>query len=210
MRSQAIKRKSWTISIGIATIVLVAVIIWIDIATGVWNEVVILSGLAAGFVTFILTVTVLDRLLAKAAEERWEPVTRLALTEFLHAIADEEHSEISKGKIIPRTLPLIDDRRNTATQLQLLRQQIVNERKQLSDALSRWAGFLASSSSNETILTHIAEIALQLDATRDSTLEAEDPKQLTSVAQLNDQIRNCNAVIKNLEQELLKKLPRED
>ncbi|MFM9379135.1 hypothetical protein ACJMNC_16410, partial [Gordonia sp. VNK21] len=60
---------------------LVLVIVWLDISTNVWSEVVILSGLAAGLVTFILTVMVLDKVVSRSTERRWAPVTRLALSE---------------------------------------------------------------------------------------------------------------------------------
>jgi hypothetical protein len=64
---------------------LIVLILWIDVTTAVWQEVVILSGLAAGLVTFLLTVLVLDRVIARSTARRWDPVNRLALTEFLHA-----------------------------------------------------------------------------------------------------------------------------
>lgn len=207
MHSKQRTRRSWTVVIAIIALMLIAVILWIDLTTGLWNELVIFSGLAAGFVTFILTVTVLDRLMAKAAEERWAPVTQLALTDFLHAIADEENSEISKGKIVPRTLPEIP--KNTSYPLQDLhglREKIVNERNQLSNILSRWSSFLASSGSNEIILRHIAEIALQLDAVRDSALEAEDPDSPGDINALNQQIQTCNNAIFSLEKEIIAKL----
>jgi hypothetical protein len=71
---------------------LIVLILWIDVTTAVWQEVVILSGLAAGLVTFLLTVLVLDRVIARSTARRWDPVNRLALTEFLHAIADDDRS----------------------------------------------------------------------------------------------------------------------
>ena len=55
-----------SIAVAIGAFALVAVILWLDISTGVWSEVVILSGLAAGLVTFILTVMVLDRVVARS------------------------------------------------------------------------------------------------------------------------------------------------
>lgn len=207
MHSKQRTRRIWTIAIAVAALALIAVILWIDLTTGLWNELVIFSGLAAGFVTFILTVTVLDRVMAKAAEERWAPVTQLALTDFLHAIADEESSEISKGKIVPRTLPKIPkNASDPLKEIHELREKIVSERNQLSHTLSRWSSFLASSGSNEIILRHIAEIALQLDAVRDSALEAEDPEKPGNITALNQQIQTCNSAIFSLEKEIIAKL----
>lgn len=93
---------------AVGALVLVGVILWIDFTTGVWNELVIMADLAAGLVSFLLTVTVLNRIMVRSNERRWAPVHHLALSEFIHAIADEDRSEISRGKIVARTLPVID------------------------------------------------------------------------------------------------------
>ena len=47
---------------------------------------------------------VLDRVIARSTARRWAPLNRLALSEFLHAIADERRSEISRGAVVPRAL----------------------------------------------------------------------------------------------------------
>lgn len=162
--------------IGLLIGLVVFVIIWFDVTSAIWQEVVILSGLAAGFVTFLLTVLVLDKVLARSTARRWAPVNRLAFTEFLHALADDRHSELSRGLIVPRTLRLPefdDDHDAYVAGLEDLRQVLLAERSRLADLLGRWSGFLVSSGANETVLLHIADIALSLDVIRDASLEAE-------------------------------------
>lgn len=171
MNTVAARRKTLQTAAFIGGLLVVGVIIWVDIATGIWQELVILSGLAAGLVTFILTVLVLGRIIERNAARRWAPINRLALTEFLHAIVDENASEIALGEFVPRTLSFPDELH--AGSLATLREQVVHERRALSDALSRWTTFLASSGDNEAILLHIANIALQLDFVRDTAHEAE-------------------------------------
>lgn len=99
------KLKVWNIVAGVVTAVLLVVIIWIDVASGFWQEMVILSGVAAGFVSFVLTAMFLDQAVARHQHQKWYPVTRLALTDLLHAIADDERSDIRRGQIIARSLP---------------------------------------------------------------------------------------------------------
>lgn len=162
--------------LGVAATVACVIIVWLDVVSGIWQEVVILSGIAAGLVTFVLTVMVLDKVLARSTARRWAPVNRLAVTEFLHALADDEHSEITRGLVVPRTLnePAVgpgDPGYDAA--LDELRRRVHDERSGLTGLLGRWAPFLASSGENEMILLHVADIALALDAIRDSSLEAE-------------------------------------
>lgn len=180
--------------------IVVAVILWIDIATGVWQQVVILSGLAAGLVTFILTVVVLDRVVEKSTARRWAPINRLAITEFLHAIVDDDASEIAHGQFVPRSLDLPTDLHPTS--LATLRHQVVAERRALSDALSRWTTFLASSGDNETILLQIADIALHLDLVRDAALAAEHRGSAANAPELHDSINRCNRHLSALVDEL--------
>lgn len=171
------QERTTRIAAAIGGVAVIAVILWIDVATGFWQDLVILSGLAAGLVTFLLTVLVLDRIVARSTARRWAPINRLALSEFLHAIADEERSEIARGRVVPRALPALrEDAPGQALphELHRLRTQVVAERRALSDALSRWAEFLASSGDNETVLRHVAGIALRLDRVRDAALDLEE------------------------------------
>lgn len=150
---------------------LVGVIVWIDVATGLWQDLVILSGLAAGLVMFILTTVVLNRITERSTAKRWAPMNRLAITEFLHAIVDDRASEIARGLFVARTLKLPEHL--TAESLKTLRHQVVQERRSLSDALSRWASFLTSSGDNERILLHVANVSLYFDTVRDAALAIE-------------------------------------
>lgn len=203
MNTQWVQVRRTALIVG--ALVVVAAIIWLDIVSGIWQEVVILSGLAAGLVTFVLTVLVLDRVLARSTARRWAPVNRLALSEFLHALADDDVSEISRGQIVPRALPHVE-RSLTAVDyadaLHRLRSSVVHERRRLSDALSRWAPFLASSGDNETILQHIAEIALLLDSIRDATIDAEDQSDADAHAHLTQETRLANEQLNSLVTEL--------
>src|SRR5690606_17163398 len=60
--------------------------------TGLWHDYVILSGLAAGVVTFVLTALIVDRVVARSTHERRAAVTRLAISDMLHAVADENEA----------------------------------------------------------------------------------------------------------------------
>lgn len=197
--------RSKDIAQAVGALVLVGVILWIDFTTGVWNELVIMAGLAAGLVSFLLTVTVLNRIMVRSNERRWAPVHRLALSEFIHAIADEDRSEISRGKIVARTLPVIvadTDPKDLAFSLQELRRQVIREREQLSDVLSRWAEFLVSSGDYEDTLRHIADIAWTLDKVRDVSVDVEESMSETSIEALNSEVTSCNERIWALEEEL--------
>jgi len=189
----------------VGAIVVVIVIVWVDVASGIWQEFVILAGVAAGVVTFILTVLVLDRVLARSTARRWSPVNRLALSEFLHALADEEHSEISRGHIVPRSLPRVPidpPPEDPADELHRLREIVVAERRILADTLSRWAQFLASSGENEAVLLHVADIALRLDGVRDAALDAEITPDGATLRVLDLEIVGCNAALQALVGEL--------
>jgi len=195
--------------------VLVIGILWIDISTGIWQDLVIVAGLAAGLVTFLLSALVLNRIIARQAEKRWAPVNRLAVTEFLHAIADDEKSEIAHGVIVARSLPDIADitdsadsadRRVFAASLHALREAVARERSELSGALSRWAEFLTTSGDNELTLRHVADIALQLDRVRDTALEIEQQPSVAGRERLLSEIAECNKHFSLLIDELQRRL----
>ncbi|MCB1297380.1 MAG: hypothetical protein KDB08_00165 [Microthrixaceae bacterium] len=157
-------------------IIAVIGILWIDIATGLWQDYVILAGLAAGLVTFVLTALVVDRAVARSQHRRWAPLSRLAFTDMLHALADERASEVALGKIVPRTLaPVAMDAAAAETRdaTARLRHAVVGERRQLTAVLSSWASFLAASADAGQVLEHAANIAERLDLMRDVTLEVD-------------------------------------
>ena len=206
------------ILVGVAAFVVIGLILWLDITTGIWADLAVVSGLAGGLVSFLLTVTVLDRLVARAAARRWAPVNRLALVEFLNSIADDEHSEISRGLIVPRKLPQLDESSvNLSKDLHTLRERVLRERALLSEALGTWAQFLASSGDNTFVMRHVAEFALQLERVRDAALDAEDSRSEAGAAVtgkefvlLNEQIDRCNAAMVTLESELRTQITLED
>ncbi|MGL3150784.1 hypothetical protein ACSS7Z_10530 [Microbacterium sp. A82] len=209
MRRDAARVQTQRIAVLVGAFVVIGIILWIDIATGIWQELVILSGLAAGLVTFLLTALVLSRVMEKSAARRWAPVNRLALSEFLHALADEEGSEISRGRVHPRSIPTLVDASTPAelsAQLHVLREVVVDERRRLSEALSRWAEFLASSGDNEEILRHVAAIALRLDRVRDAALELEESPQPQNKEPLVREIDGCNTKFSALVDELQERL----
>lgn len=168
----------------VGAIVLILVIIWVDVQTQLWQEFVILAGLAAGLITFLLTVLFVDDAVARGAAKRWAPVTRLALTEILHGLSDEERSEPSMGLIVARrlTAPTITDTRASGAvgngdlkqQSHLLRVAVVEERQNLATALGAWANFLASSDDNVSLMRRIARFTLHLESVRDLALELDE------------------------------------
>lgn len=195
----------------ILVILAVVAIVWIDIATGLWQDYVILSGLAAGLVTFVLTALIIDRAVARSAHRRWAPLTRLALTDILHALADERASEVALGKIVARLIaPLAVDAAPAQMQQACahLRHEVVAERRQLTRLLSSWAAFLAASADATDVLEHTAVIAERLDRMRDAAIEVEasiaqgttnEPPQLS---RLNGEIGEYNAAVDRLIGEL--------
>lgn len=189
----------------IAALALVAAILWIDIATGLWQDYVILSGLAAGVVTFILTALIVDRVISRSTHRRWAPVT---LTDLLHALADEETSEIAHGKVVPRLIdPIADDARFPT--LSELREAIVTERRTLTDAVALWSTFLASSADATELLDDAAEVAERLDLIRDAALGAESAGAQTGAAgisDLNGEIGRYNAAVESLVSELRRQI----
>lgn len=190
---RAISERVRRIAAVIGSIVVLGVILWIDIATGLWQDLVVLAGVAAGLVTFVLTVLVLDRLVARSTARRWAPVTRLALTELQRVMADEEKSEISRGDIRPRLLPRPPTTDADLSQwLHELRELVMRERSQLANVLGMWSSFLASSSDNEDLLIRIADIALQLDRVRDVSLEVEEGGSDGDLSHLTHEITTCN------------------
>ena len=201
------------VALGLGAAVVLSVILRIDIATGVWQERVILAGVSAGLVTFVFTVLVLDRIVARSTAMRWAPVARLALTDVLHVVADEDSSEISRGMIKPRLLPQPPplEAPDLIEQLHELRLTVVDERTRLTNVLAAWSSFLASSTDNEDLLIRIASIALQLDRVRDESLELEELRTPADHAELVAEISACNAhfssLVRDIEQRIETDLP---
>lgn len=162
------------LSAGLGTIalILLIVVIWIDVATNMWQQTVILSGVAAGLLTFLLTALFLDGAVSRREHRKWAPVTRLALSDLLHTIADEGKSDVRRGKIVARTLPVEVD--PTVANLDTLLRDVVIERDDITTVLARWAQFLASSADVQDLMIHIADLAENLDYIRDEAVEIEE------------------------------------
>lgn len=204
----------------ISAIVLIAVVIWIDINTSLWQDLVIISGLAAGFVTFLLTSLFLNHFIQRSTQRHWAPVTRLALTEMLHQLADEDHSDLSQGRIQPRQLPTLAAATNPRILListDNLRATVVHERSHISTVLGTWWGFLSAASDTDGIMRQIADIALLFERVRDASLELDatvdqaeqhslDDASRHALEVLNNQIVVCNASIARIVTEISSRL----
>lgn len=171
-------RRALDIAAALFMVLLLVFIVWLDITSGVWAETVILSGIAAGILTFFLTALFIERWMAAREHRKWSPVTRLALTDILHTLADDEHSDIRRGHIVPRTLSIPDH--PTREQLDFLLHEVVRERDEITAALARWAQFLAASADVQDLMNHIADLAESLDNIRDCVVELESGTQNTN------------------------------
>lgn len=194
------------IIILITALVLIGVVIWIDVTTTIWQELVILSGLAAGLVTFLLTSLFIDRIIHRSTQRHWAPVTRLALTEILHQLADETRSELSLGQVVPRQLPTIEpsaERQALQADTADLRTVVVQERSRVATVLGTWWSFLSSASDSDDVVRHIADVALLFDHVRDASLKFDEALSTTTqpltdagardaLAALNSKILTCN------------------
>lgn len=202
------KYRVWNTVAAILTLICLVAIVWLDVHSGFWQEMVILSGVAAGLVTFLLTAFFLDDAVARREHRKWFPVTRLALTDLLHTIADDAHSDLLRRRIVARTLPTAVQA-NTAD-LDSLLQSVIIERDEITAVLARWAQFLSSSADVTDLMVHIAALAEHLDRVRDEVLEIEaelaetsDAAQ-TDLAKLHRHLANYNTSTAMTIQELLR------
>ncbi|HIW63232.1 MAG TPA: hypothetical protein H9881_12300 [Candidatus Stackebrandtia excrementipullorum] len=147
--------KMLRIVLALGAVITVGAIIWIDVATDIWQKYVVIAGLAAGLVTFVLTALVIDRVIARSTHERWAPVTRLALGDLRRQLTVDQFDE---GDSV-RRLPAVDEE----GALDALIEAAAAEREALAVALSRWASFLSASADVSDIMDEIAEIAERLD-----------------------------------------------
>lgn len=205
---------------SVAALVLIVVVIWVDVTTTIWQELVILSGLAAGLVTFLLTSLFIDRFIQRAQRRRWAPVTRLALTEVLHQFADDQHSELTKGHIEPRRLPTLVESQTTHMLLSStrgLRATVARERTRLSTVLGTWWNFLSATPGTDDLVRHIADATLLFDRVRDASLELDtaleqrgvphaDEQSRAALATLNTEVLACNSAIAGIVREINSRL----
>lgn len=192
------RSRLWRRAALAGALVATVVVIWLDVRTGLWQETVILSGIAAGMLTFALTALYIDRFVERAAQKRWLPLTRLALMDILHSLSDPDRSEITHGRITPRLLP--QGEWEGGDDVSDLLHAVSRERQHVTHTLARWAGFLASSADVQTLMVHIALVAQQLDAVRDSAMEFDLPDAATlrepAKAELNERIATYNSTIR--------------
>lgn len=193
-----------------AAVVAMVVVVVVDITTGLWQDVVILSGVVAGLLTFILTALFLDRVLARSQHARWLPVTRLALTDIAHSLADDARSEITRGRIVPRSIPVpaADDATPAPGAVDDLLRQVVAERALIAATMGRWSAFLAASGDVRTLMLHIAGVAERLDAIRDTALEIESGRAGAGPAHLGEMIEAYNAAVAAATEETMSLLQR--
>ena len=204
----------------VSALVLIGIVIWLDVTTTIWQELVILSGLAAGLVTFLLTSLFLDRFIQRDTQRHWAPVTRLALTEVLHQLADEEHSELSQGHVAPRQLPTLSESFNKSALLddtESLRTLVEQERSHIATVLGTWWNFLSATSDADGLIRHIADATLLFDHVRDASLELDEalqraPQQQIDehshdvLATLNNRVVTCNKSIAHIVTEISERL----
>ncbi len=145
--------------LGAFALVVIALIIWVDLATDLWQKYVIISGLAGGLITFVLTTLVVERIIARADHERWEPVTHLALGDLRRRLAEEPGTPRARRLPDPRSAVPVDSAAITA-----LLETVDDERDLLIASLARWSAFLSSSADVTEIMDGIAQVALRLDA----------------------------------------------
>lgn len=204
------------IAAGIVTLI----ILWLDATTSIWEQRVILSGLAASLATFLVTYIVVNSFLHRARERRWAPVTGLALTDLLHSLADGEASEVNRGIVISRSFSIPeladpDDDFELEQWAELL-DLVLEERDMLTHRLAAWSQFLASSADNEEIMQHVASASMRLDRIRDAVLQAEaqyspegviDQQALAKATEaVHIQVAQYNAHLEDLVNEIKQRL----
>ena len=173
-------RRALNIAGTVLVVLFMVFVVWLDLHSSFWQEAVILSGIAAGILTFFLTALFLERWMANREHEKWLPVTRLALTDLLHTVADDDESDIKRGHVVPRNLemPEVLDKES----LDALLHQVVEERNEISKTLARWADFLAASADVQDLMVHVANLAQSLDDVRDAVIELETESVPTAEA----------------------------
>ena len=140
----------------IAILALIIVVIVVDIHTTLWQELVILSGLVAGVITFLLTTFFIDRILQRSQRARQAPLRRLALVELLHALADDDHSQLMRGILRVRQLP--EPTANSSKELAARTEEI------LSQAAVGLEEKLASHTGHQTELAELAGAVTRANA----------------------------------------------
>ena len=146
-------------------VVIVALIVWVDLSTDLWQKYVVMSGLAGGLITFVLSALVIDRLIARSAHERWAPVTRLALGDLRRQLsAEPDHHDVARARRLPEPAASAD--------LTALIEAAAAERDALAATLAQWSSFLAASADVTDIMDGAADVAERLDRIGEVAVEA--------------------------------------
>lgn len=195
--------------------VVICSIILIDVHTTLWQELVVLSGLAAGLVTFLLTTLFIDRALQRSQAKRQAPIRRLALTELLHGIADEDRSALTRGVVVPRKLPSLQtsDDADLSRQIHQLLHAADTERRNLAKILGTWALFFTSNDGEERLVEHVARNTLRFETVRDAALALEASieaggDRTAALSTASRQIEACNHGIEDLARHLESELQK--
>ncbi|MGX1931815.1 hypothetical protein [Microbacterium resistens] len=142
------------VSAVVGSLVVVGIIIWVDVATSVWQNYAVVSGLAGGLVTFLLTAAVVDKVIARSTHERWAPVTRLALGDLRRSLAADPRDPAAGMRRLPDPDP---------ASARALVDAAAEERDAIAAALGRWSSFLAASADVAGVMDALAELAERLD-----------------------------------------------
>ena len=133
--------------VALAVVLSLAVVV-VDVATGVWQEVPVLSGLVSGVVTFLLTVVVVDAVVARHLHKQWAPLTRIALADLLDTVTTDG--------VTPRSIGPDHAGRDL---IAVVRQ----ERQELGAVLARWSAFLVSDAGVDAVVQQATSVAAALD-----------------------------------------------
>lgn len=195
-------RRALNIIGTLLVVAFIVLVVWLDLRSSFWQEAVILSGIAAGILTFFLTALFLERWMNNREHQKWLPVTRLALTDLLHTIADDDASDVKRDRVVPRELHMPAEL--TQESLAALLRQVVTEREEISTTLARWAEFLAASADVQDLMIHVARLAQSLDDVRDSVLqvEAKGVSSPEAIANLKVAILAFNSANKGIIEEI--------
>ena len=196
LENQRLKRQHRIhIVIGILAILLCIVVLYIDITTNWWGETVILSGMAAGLVTYLVTSLVVDRMVHRDEAEQWNPVTKLAVRNMLHNLTVDP-TEDPLGERDPRglTAPAIF----TDESVTRLRQEVVIEGEDIAGSLAHWSSFLSSNADVQPFVVVLAQVAQELDDV-DAAIQkwsaAKPDAKATAEATVNKEIDEYNTQV---------------
>lgn len=139
--------------VAVAVLVTAGIVV-LDVATGVWAEVPVISGLASALVTFLLTVAVVDHVVASHTHKQWAPLTHMALADVLE--------EVTTGDgLTPRRFEV-----ETHANPRVLLEAVVTERRRLGATLARWSEFLVANAGVDEVVEQAARVGGALEDIR--------------------------------------------